>query len=354
MNLSGKKINHKTLGLGVIESLNEGLIIIRFSSGKVSKFRFPDAFTQGFLTAADTELTQYIKNAISARKCDMCGGENLETVIIDGKRLCHKCKVHHSATCSLCGAMYVRSSAQIVSDHEYPHIKTEMCNACAKQNSFRCSKCGHRYFNEYRAPATIWTDECALCKACFDISEFASAGKNSTLSFVMDEGDILYVLLGNDECYKHSSRPALIRLKLRNHEEVAIEGQYCTVCNQVQITRNTCAKYSRYHESMKCELFLKGLDDADEGSTYEEAVYEFRERADESKLMRLGYSVSQSDLRTDVERQAWLENIISTNQVSKGYVIYHLKNLIRINGKKQTNAAALKKWERDLAFVLNL
>lgn len=358
MDLIGEKVKHKTFGFGIIEELNKEYIIVRFSPEKTARFKFPDVFAQGFLCAVNSTLAQYVFQILADRKCDICGEENVNTELVAGNRICHKCKVKHTAICSMCGNPYIKSSAQFISDSEYPHIKTQICKKCADNTSLRCRVCGHRYFEEYIAPQTTWMGELAFCKECEELviksTTYEKYYSDTSLTFRLSENDTLYVLLGNDECYHHNTSPAVIALELNTNEEIFVEGQYCNKCNQVQITRNTCAAYRRYHEAMKCTLVIKGLDDADYENTEDDVIYEYRERADESKLRILGYSVSQNESLSDVERQALLKNLISTNQVTKGYVVGQLKSLIRINGKKQTNIVARMKWERDLEFVLRL
>lgn len=82
--------------------------------------------------------------------------------------------------------------------------------------------------------------------------------------------------------------------------------------------------------------------------------YNGPERADESKLKKLGYSVSQNNGMSDYQRQRLLKSLIEKNEISKGYVISHLKYMIKINGKKEANYMAVEKWKRDLQYVLNL
>lgn len=358
MDLIGETVKHKTFGLGIIEEFNEEYIVVRFSPEKTSKFKFPDAFAQGFLCATNSILAQYILQTLADRKCDICGEINIDTELIDGSKICHKCKIKHAAICSLCGNPYIRISSKFVSDYEYPHIKTQICKECADNISFTCRICGHRYFKEHIAPQSTWMGELAFCKECDKLVITSTTYKkyfsSKSLTFRLSENDTLYVLLGNDKCYRHNISPAVIALELNTNEVIFLEGQYCHECKQVQITRNTCVAYRRYHEAMKCALVLKGLDDADYKNTNDDVIYEYRERADKSKLRMLGYSVSQNESLTDAERQALLENLISTNQVTKGYVIGQLKNLIRINGNKQANIVARMKWERDLEFVLHL
>lgn len=82
--------------------------------------------------------------------------------------------------------------------------------------------------------------------------------------------------------------------------------------------------------------------------------YNGTERADESKLRKYGYSVAQDSFLSDSARQDLLQKLISTNTVSKGYVVSYLEHIIQINGKKASNYIALSKWKSDLEYVLKL
>lgn len=89
-------------------------------------------------------------------------------------------------------------------------------------------------------------------------------------------------------------------------------------------------------------------------SPYEYDSHPYRERAEQSKLNKLGYSVAQGNGMSGRQRQELLAHLISTHQVSKGYVISCLEHLITINGKKEANELAVRKWKADLAYVKSL
>ena len=82
--------------------------------------------------------------------------------------------------------------------------------------------------------------------------------------------------------------------------------------------------------------------------------YDGPDRADESILRRHGYSVAQNSLLSNSARQDLLRKLITTNTVSKGYVISYLEHIIQINGKKESNYIALSKWKSDLEYVRKL
>ena len=173
-----------------------------------------------------------------------------------------------------------------------------------------------------------------------------------TLGFL----DALYVIVDGDKCNKnkHFVVSMDIEVELDNGETLRLPGQYCYSCHQTQVPRQIWAEYAEFHSRVFAEVILKGLDDA---AFYEEQDYsefEPHERAEESKLKKYGYSVSENSRMTTPDRQDLLRRIIASREVSKGYVISYLRHMIQINGKKESNHIALKKWESDLEYVLKL
>lgn len=178
--------------------------------------------------------------------------------------------------------------------------------------------------------------------------------KNCTLSHTLDENDILYVMGDGDRCRNnnHLLFSSLITLKLINGKSIQVKGQYCFTCHQVQISRNTCAQHREYHNLMLSKLFMKGIDD----SLFDEEDYKGTqtERAEVSKLKMYGYTVSQNSRLTNAERQDKLRRLIVSKELSKGYIISYLQHMIQINGKKESNNIAVKKWKSDLEYVMKL
>ena len=91
-----------------------------------------------------------------------------------------------------------------------------------------------------------------------------------------------------------------------------------------------------------------------DGSKSYIGAYDPPERNEESRLVKYGYSVGQNSRFTDAERQDLLRWLIESKKVSKGYVISYLKHMIAINGKKESNYIALKRWKSDLDYILML
>lgn len=102
------------------------------------------------------------------------------------------------------------------------------------------------------------------------------------------------------------------------------------------------------------EEFLEFAEMKDKQQGIYDSPYYPPERSEESKLVKYGYSVSQSSRLSNAARQDLLRRIIKSREVSKGYVVSYLEHMIAINGKKETNYLALEKWKSDLEYVLKL
>ena len=351
MNIVEREVCHKTWGVGIVEECSNGIIVVKFSEEKVARFEFPEAFAQGFLVANDMEFKRYVLFAIETMKCDICGRENVITEVVDNIRLCKLCKEEHTFFCTDCKRTRAKPIIEVVEDFEYPNFTTEICSECAEEKSFSCFVCDHRYYNKYKGNRE--KKGFVLCKACAEreLEDIKKKRENDVLSTRMNmtlgEEDTLFVVFANDECDKHFFSPTLFRVRLNNQEEIFIEGRHCWDCGQNQIDRNTFAANNRYHEMLCCKYIIKGFDDI----SYDVENVEYRERNEESKLKKLGYSVSKDDYRTDAQRKEFLRFLIRTNQISKGEAIFHIESLIRINGRRETNAVALRKWKSDLEFL---
>ena len=169
--------------------------------------------------------------------------------------------------------------------------------------------------------------------------------------------DTLYVIMDGDKCKKneHFVVSMDIDVEMDKGEKLHLAGQYCYSCHQAQVRRQIWAERAEYHSRVVPEVILKGFDDVvfiEEELDYSDYVH--LERADISKLKKYGYSVSENSRYTTAERQDLLRRIIASKEVSKGYVVSCLRHLILINGKKESNHRALKKWESDLEYVLKL
>ena len=175
----------------------------------------------------------------------------------------------------------------------------------------------------------------------------------------INDSDTLYVIVDGDKCRRarHALHLIPLLIKYKTHTK-KVDGQYCRTCNQAQIQRNLYAGLYQEHGTPCCKTILKGLEDV----VFEEPQLnypynldtEFKERASESKLRKLGYSVSSTSGTSDRQRQALLKDAIEIGAVSKGYVISYLSHMIKINGQKASNEYACLKWQADLDFILKV
>lgn len=179
----------------------------------------------------------------------------------------------------------------------------------------------------------------------------------------VEEVETLYLIIGVDMCrkLKHEVHNINLLIPFPNCT-VKAKGQYCATCKQAQIDRNTQAGLRQKYGAPLCPTFLKGYDDIvwfeKEPLAYpydrDHNGDEHKERAEESKLKKLGYSVAAEANLSNVQRQALLKSAIENGQVSRGYVESYLRHMIQINGKKDSNNRAVQKWKMDLEYIEKL
>ena len=177
-------------------------------------------------------------------------------------------------------------------------------------------------------------------------------------SHTLGNNDTIYIIVDGDKCKKsnHFVLPTQINFKLTDNQLLCLTGQYCFDCRQVQISRNLWAEHRSYHDKELAKPFLKGLEDLPDAQPEYGCPLDYPtpKRADESRLRKYGYTVSNNSKLTDTARRELLQHIIESKLESKAYIVSFLKHMIAINGKKESNFSALRKWERDLEFVLTL
>ena len=177
--------------------------------------------------------------------------------------------------------------------------------------------------------------------------------------YPVNQEGTLFIIMDGDNCrvHHHELHSVPLLIEYCGHRE-KVDGQYCWTCRQAQILRNRYAELYQEYGKPCCTTILKGFEDVvwDEVSTnYPESLdAKFKERAPESRLRKLGYSVASTSDLSDAQRQALLRNAIRSGAVTKGYVVQYLSHMIEINGKKPSNQYACEKWKSDLDFVLRL
>ena len=176
--------------------------------------------------------------------------------------------------------------------------------------------------------------------------------------YSLDRTDTIYVIVDGDQCKKndHFVVPATLDFELSDGDNLLLQGQYCFHCKQAQISRNLWAEKRSFHNKILAQPFLKCLDDfSDTEQRYGCPLdYPLPKRAEESRLKKYGYSVAHNSGLTDAARRELLQHIIDSKLETKAYVVKYLEYMIAINGKKQANFGALRKWQRDLEYVLKL
>lgn len=66
MNIVKKNVFHKKYGTGIITAFDAGNLTVEFSE-RTARFKFPDAFIQGFLTTTDKALIDFTEKVISEK-----------------------------------------------------------------------------------------------------------------------------------------------------------------------------------------------------------------------------------------------------------------------------------------------
>lgn len=176
-------------------------------------------------------------------------------------------------------------------------------------------------------------------------------------SVIIKPKDTLYLVMGVDPCKENNHHFESIRgmLKFKNGDHHMIDCRYCIECAQYQIKRNEFARLQTNFGQADVNVIIPGLDDAEwEDSEPTEKDCEFYQRAEESKLKQLGYSVSKDTGLSDEYRQQLLKDSIKNGFVTKYEAINHISSLIRINGKRSANAESLRKWKADLDYLWRL
>ncbi|NCD04072.1 MAG: hypothetical protein EOM00_13990 [Clostridia bacterium] len=65
--LTGKTVNHKAFGQGTVDAITNGMLLISFGAGE-KKFKYPDAFSAGFLQIDNQEYTELFQSNANIEK----------------------------------------------------------------------------------------------------------------------------------------------------------------------------------------------------------------------------------------------------------------------------------------------
>ena len=169
MSLVGQFVVHKKWGSGLIESLTENAVSVRFDcDGVCRSFEFPNAFIRGYLKGATAKSASEIDRALEDRKCQCCGNPGVSTELISGKWLCVSCKTKFAVRCPTCGCYCDKNKMTAAFADRSTYTIINICEDCAKTKSFKCDHCGTRSLNSQRVTKAVSGK--AYCVACFDYS----------------------------------------------------------------------------------------------------------------------------------------------------------------------------------------
>lgn len=164
----GCKINHKSWGEGIVEKFDNSSLVAHFSKTNTGErsvgFQFPQAFVDGFLFFTDPTLQKYIQQLIAENKCCFCGTIGIQTEVIDGKRVCIKCKKDHMTKCPFCNEVHENGLMQKYYPDENSIKSILICHECANNHTFVCERCNKRLHINHKVASKV--SDKTLCKKC--------------------------------------------------------------------------------------------------------------------------------------------------------------------------------------------
>ena len=132
----------------------------------------------------------------------------------------------------------------------------------------------------------------------------------------------------------------------------AFDTYYCKDCKAYYMGKNGYAILNKAGHIM-CSVFEKKDFDEfmDNGWRFPEHDFQL---AQESKLMHLGYNVSEKSGLSDNERHTILKYSYLSGIMTKEEIISHLSFLIKLNEAKHSMEYAVDKWNRDRKWIKNV
>lgn len=157
------------------------------------------------------------------------------------------------------------------------------------------------------------------------------------------KGNTLYVHKGLIKCIRNNHDIECVNacFMTASEENAIFNVNYCKTCNLYFVSEEEYLSYLKKFKTIiaKIKSYSENENNGIEGL------------ASCSQLLLCGYSVSAEAPLSQFERERLLIKIMSNNIMKKNEVIRMLDWLIRVNGQKQSNAVAKRKWEHDLEFV---
>lgn len=163
--------------------------------------------------------------------------------------------------------------------------------------------------------------------------------------YELKENDLLYVFTDENTCDKENHILSDVKVRFqfygKPNKEYTIER--CANCCRFQISLEKLDHIFESYGVIKCNI------------KYDHENYtEFSGFAETSIFRDLGYTVSQSIGLSAKKRQNILKFAIDSGKASKYEVMNFLMQRIMINGSKEGNEIAVKKWEEDYKYIKSL
>ena len=164
-------------------------------------------------------------------------------------------------------------------------------------------------------------------------------------TYEFKENDVLYVFIDENTCDEENHILSDVKVRFQFYgkpsKEYTIER--CANCCRFQISLEKLNYIFESYGVIKCNI------------KYDHENYnEFSGFAETSIFRDLGYTVGQSIGLSTKKRQNILKFAIDSGKASKYEVMNFLKQRIMINGSKEGNELAVKKWEEDYKYIKSL
>lgn len=160
---------------------------------------------------------------------------------------------------------------------------------------------------------------------------------------------ILYIYQwGNIICHKYKHDLVDVNCNIPSLDgRITINAQFCRNCRKFIVSQTAYENYKRIYKMIPIRFQYVNDD-----GTFPKSIYS-TERQAQSPLYLAGYTVSSKAGYSDAKRQKILIALIQTGGMEKHEILRYLELFINTNGQNQNMVAALKKWERDLWFLLD-
>lgn len=202
-------------------------------------------------------------------------------------------------------------------------------------NIVKSDKFKGRLLNYLRHKAKILKDD-------YELSVEQNWWRNVSKAIIIYDNDIPCNLR------KHKTTAGYFIIPSFDNKQIKIRGYYCTSCKRLYISRVTY-EHDRAIFKFMPNVFI--------GNNSEKVEIDnsdtFYTLNMESALKKNGYCVDSKTDLSDVQRQIILDGVIEFGIVPKDTVINIIRSNIARNKDKAHLQTAIKKWQRDLEYVIN-